>query len=81
MRDPSPSRRRQAARARDARYRQRAARGLATCPVEYSGDVVSFLLKTQWLAEREADDRRAIGRAISAALAEMVQARCGSEHW
>ena len=35
---------------------------------ELDGDVIAMLVRTEWLCERDAADRRAIGRAISKLL-------------
>jgi hypothetical protein len=53
---------------RRARHRQRARDGRACYSVELGGEELSFLIRTQWLAEGEASDRRAVGRAIGALL-------------
>lgn len=39
-----------------------------TAIVELDGDVIDLLVRLRWLAEKDAADRRAVGRAISAML-------------
>jgi hypothetical protein len=55
--------------ARKRRYRDRQRRGVV-CPrgVEVSAVGLDFLIATHWLAEADADDLDAIGRAISAMI-------------
>jgi len=65
-RPPARSSRRSAAQ-RAYRARQRAGRIVA--PVEVGADVVDLLVRLGWLAEHEADDKVAIGKAIAAMLA------------
>jgi hypothetical protein len=74
MRDPSPSKAARR-RARDRRYRARKSRCAAVAPVEFDSGVVDFLIATHWLDEREAEDRHAIGAAISAALRDAMRRR------
>ena len=61
MRDPSPQRRRQAARQRDRRYRKRQAAGVMTVTIEVDAAGIDFLLRTRWLGEAESADRRKVG--------------------
>ena len=51
------------ARARTQRYRARLQAGVVTAIVELDGDVLAMLVRTDWLAEKDSTDRRAIGRA------------------
>ena len=73
--DTEPQRPRRPARERKARYRRRQACGVATCMVEYDADVVDFLVRTEWLVEREACDRKAVGAAIARALRDSAARR------
>ena len=73
--DVQPRRPRVAARERKALYRQRQASGVATCMVEYGADVVDFLVRTEWLTEREAADRKAVGAAIARMLRDSAARR------
>ena len=43
--------------------------------VEASAAVVEMLITTHWLAEHEAGDRQAIGRALNAMAIELLTAR------
>ena len=70
-----PRRPRRPARERKARYRQRQASGVATCSVEYDGTVIDFLVRTEWLGEREACDRKAVGAAIARMLRDSAARR------
>ena len=44
-----------------------------TVPVEVDGDVITFLTAYCGLRECQGDDRRAIARAIAAAMAELAE--------
>jgi hypothetical protein len=54
-------------------WRQRQKRGLACAQVEYSSDVVGLLVRLRWIDEREACDRKAVGRAISELLRDAAR--------
>ena len=73
--DPEPRRPRRPARERKRLYRQRQAAGVMTCTVEYDGAVVDFLVRTEWLGEREAGDRRQVGAAVARMLADSAGRR------
>jgi hypothetical protein len=60
--------------ARQARYMRRARAGRACVSVEIGADELDALVALGWLAEAQAADRVAVGRAIAAALAELA-------HW
>lgn len=53
---------------RKARYRERQRRGVMCVRVEVSALGLELLVRTRWLAEVEAADLDAIGRAIGALL-------------
>jgi hypothetical protein len=57
--------------ARKARYRQRL-RDCRIVPADFDvGEAeIDLLIRTGWLSERECNDRRQIGRALKAMLAE-----------
>ena len=40
----------------------------ASAPAPYTAELIAFLIETHWLAERDAGDRCAIGRAIARAV-------------
>jgi hypothetical protein len=65
--EPKPSTKRM----RELRRRERA--GLARSQVEYSGDVLTMLIRLRWLDESEADDARKVGSAISRLLADTAK--------
>jgi hypothetical protein len=54
-------------------YRRRVREGAKL--IEVSAAVVEMLLSTHWLRESEADDRRAISRALHAMVNEPLTAR------
>jgi hypothetical protein len=56
------------ARERRRRLRLRRKLQVVVAPVEVGCDVIDLLVKLQWLNERDADDRQAIGRAIARGL-------------
>ena len=56
-------------RLRDQRLRDRRKAGRIVVPVEIDGEVLTLLIRTRWLLERDSTDARAIGEAIGAALA------------
>jgi hypothetical protein len=56
------------ATARKARWRDRQRRGVVVAQVEVSAVGLDFLIATHWLAESDATDPVAIGRAISALI-------------
>jgi hypothetical protein len=64
------------ARERRRRLRQRRKLQLVVAPVEVGCDVIDLLVKLQWLNERDAHDRQAIGRAITHGL--KLSAKAGS---
>jgi hypothetical protein len=66
-------RRRHAASERTARWRSRAEAGKVVVGVEVGADVVDWLIRVQWLAERDAADRGAIGEAITAMLQDATR--------
>jgi hypothetical protein len=57
------------------RYRSRQRDRLAIAPVTYDAVVIELLIATQWLAERDAADRRKVGLAIGRMLAASAKAR------
>jgi hypothetical protein len=54
---------------RQRRHRQRVERGAACVSVEINSEIINWLARIGWLADREAHDPAEIGRAISALLA------------
>jgi hypothetical protein len=62
-------------RAAQRAYRQRQRDGEGIAPVTYTAMIIEFLITTRWLAESDAGDRAAIGKAMSAALAEAAKQR------
>ena len=69
MLDRPPSR-----RARWQReYRQRQRSGTIVVPVEIDADTVGFLIRTKWLVEADAADRRKIGLALAAMLRDAAK--------
>jgi hypothetical protein len=69
MLDDARQRRRQDARARDARHRARLRACRIVVPVELGAEELELLLRLGYLTERDAADRAAIGRAAAHALA------------
>jgi hypothetical protein len=66
--------RRRAAWARAARRRRARAKACeAVAGVTYTGAVLDLLVRTGWLDERAAGDRRAVGLAISRLLADSAK--------
>jgi hypothetical protein len=61
-------------RARDRRRYQRRVAGLAVAEVEYSRDVVNYLVRWHWLDDSNAHDPRCIGDAIARAMQEAAEA-------
>jgi len=62
------------ARARWQRaWRRRRAAGVMVVPVEIDAAVLDLLITTGWLAELEAGDKAAIGRAIAAMLKDAAR--------
>jgi hypothetical protein len=55
------------------RYRQRQRDGRAVYRVEVDGEVVALLIRTRWLAEADAGDKQAVGRAISAMISDAAK--------
>ena len=74
MLERPPRRDRQREHQREYRRRQRAGEGVAPAP--FTVAIVNFLIETKWLAETDAGDRAAIGKAMSAALANAAKHRC-----
>jgi hypothetical protein len=68
-----PSKDRGKANRWQADYRARQRNGRIVAPVEADADVVGFLIRTKWLAESDAHDRRAIGRAITAVMKDAAK--------
>jgi hypothetical protein len=61
--------RRRAAWARAAKRRRVRAKACEACAtVPYNGDVLDLLVRTGWLAEAAAGDRKAVGQAIARLL-------------
>lgn len=58
---------------KDKRYRRRRDDGRACYTVELGAEELSFLIRTQWLAEAEAGDKHAVGRAIGAMVADAAR--------
>ena len=73
--DNEPRRPSRPARERKRLYRQRQAAGVVTCMVEVDADVVDFLIRTEWLGEREAGDRRQVGEAVARMLRDSAARR------
>ncbi|MGV7219236.1 hypothetical protein [Bradyrhizobium sp. UFLA05-112] len=67
------NRKREQKRARDRRRYQREVAGLRVAPVEYSGRMVDYLLKYEWLSRNGKDDPYQIGRAIRRAIQDAVE--------
>ena len=63
-----PDRQRARRRLRQQRYRQRVRDGRIVAPVPVDAATIDFLVRTRWLAECDADDRRKIGDAIARML-------------
>jgi hypothetical protein len=63
------ARKRELRRLRTARYRRNQAGGVAVAPVPYNGEILNFLVRTHWLDEHDAYDRREVGAAIGRLLA------------
>ncbi|MCS3497482.1 hypothetical protein M2189_003559 [Bradyrhizobium japonicum] len=66
-------RKRDRKRARDRRRYRREIAGLRVAPVEYSGELVDYLVKYSWLSKSKKDDVACIGKAISCAMHEAVE--------
>jgi len=60
-------------RRRQRTWYRRSVLGLRPTQIEYSAAVVTMLISTQWLAEADADDKRAVGAAVSAFLADAAK--------
>lgn len=60
---------------RQRRYRERARKGLVVAPAVVSPDLLSDLMRAGLLAEHDAGDATAIGRAVVEAAALRVTAR------
>src|SRR5262245_28147255 len=58
---------------RHARYRARQRDGKAVYAVELGAAELDWLIRLQWLAEGEASDRDAVGRAIGAMLQDAAR--------
>lgn len=68
----TPAERREQTRLRVAAFRQREDAGLAIAPVPYHGGIVSWLVSHDWLPAKEAHTAAEIGKAVFAALDDMV---------
>jgi hypothetical protein len=55
------------------RYRQRLDAGRMTVAVEIDGDVIEMLINSHWLDAGECHDRRKIGMALAAMVAEAAK--------
>jgi hypothetical protein len=66
-------RRRARARARVQTHRKRLARGQAIASVLYTGTIVNLLVRSGWLSDTTACDRRAVGAAIGALLEDIAE--------
>jgi hypothetical protein len=55
------------------RHRRRVARHEATAVVVYGETTISFLLRTRWLSEAQAHDRKAVGEAIGRMVADAAR--------
>jgi hypothetical protein len=55
------------------RYRTRVRNGTMPVMVEVDGGTLNVLVALGWRADQQADDKRAIGRAITALLADVGQ--------
>ena len=60
---------------RKARWRERQRRGVLVAQVEVSAVGLDLLIATHWLAEVDAGNPAAIGRAISALLEDSAKQR------
>jgi hypothetical protein len=60
-------------RARQARYRARLRNGRMAVPVEVDAAILDLLVRTRWLDPASVDDRRAIGRALAAMVADAAK--------
>jgi hypothetical protein len=58
---------------RHRRFRQRRRDGKACYVIELNGEGLSFLIRTGWLLEGEADDRSAVGLAIGAMISDAAR--------
>jgi hypothetical protein len=76
---PPNSRRRQRHEKRERRrlaqiqYRRRIDAGRITVTVEIDGDVIEMLVASRWLIDGECHDRKKIGMALSAMVAEAAK--------
>jgi hypothetical protein len=69
-----PADRRRAAWAQAAKRRRARVKACqAITHVAYDGDVLTLLIRTGWLSEGAAGDRRAVGMAISRLLADSAK--------
>jgi hypothetical protein len=71
--DARQRRRQELKRLRDQRHRERLRACKAVALVEYDGAVLDLLLRTGWAREEELSDAHAVGRAISAMLADSAR--------
>jgi hypothetical protein len=60
---------------RQRRYRQRLRDGEMTVAFQIDAEVIDLLIRSGWLSEAEADNRAAIGRAVSAMLRDSARRR------
>jgi hypothetical protein len=54
-------------------YRSRVRNGLTVIPVEVGADILDLLVRLRWLDDRLADDRNAVGRAITRMLLDVAE--------
>lgn len=67
-RPPRAARRSTARAARNKRYAQRRRSGRLVLAIEIDESVIDLLIRTEWLNERDADDRGALERALQRML-------------
>ena len=58
---------------RQRRYRQRVAKHQVVAPVPVDEAMINLVIKTNWLKERDARSRKAIGAAIARMLADAAR--------
>jgi hypothetical protein len=52
------------------RHRERQRNGVIVTPVAVNEDVIDVLIRLNWLRERDADDRAAIAKAVTAMISD-----------
>jgi hypothetical protein len=67
---PRPAAERRAATARQRRYRARLKSGTMPITIEIDAAIVTMLVESNWLAERDAGDRLKIAAALTAMIAD-----------